>query len=39
MKPQKKYFSKEYKLKAVSLCEERGNITSVATKPLWTESP
>ena len=32
MKPQKKYFNKEYKLKAVSLCEERGNITSVANE-------
>lgn len=30
MKTQKKYFSKEYKLKAVSLCEQRSNVSSVA---------
>ena len=30
MKTQKKHFSKEYKLKAVSLCEQRESITIVA---------
>ena len=30
MKPERKYFSKEYKLKAVGLCQQRENINSVA---------
>ena len=30
MKPEKKYYSKEYKLKAVSLCDQRDNVSSVA---------
>lgn len=30
MKPPKKYYSKEYKLKAVSLCKQRGNSSLVA---------
>ena len=33
MKPQKKYYSKEYKLKAVALCNERGNVSLVASEP------
>ena len=30
MKTEKRYFSKDYKLKAVSLCEQRGSVTPVA---------
>jgi transposase len=30
MKPQKKHYSKEYKLKAVGLCEQRESISSAA---------
>lgn len=31
-KPEKKYYSKEYKLKAVALSEQRGSIIVVATE-------
>ncbi len=30
MKTAKKYYSKEYKLKAVALCEQRENVIQVA---------
>ena len=31
-KPEKKYYSKEYKLKAVALCERRENVSLVAAE-------